>query len=90
MQHPATAMNEGFTKPELVLSSIAILAFVGALLICTQPTIPYFWTKLASFTAAGAICVLLSRHRLAIVLATVGFIIFRLIIWGVFHLLRAR
>ena len=83
-------MNEdsNLSKPEMALAFIAILSFVGAILICTQPSIPYFWTKLLSFAGVGVICVLLSRHRLAVILATVGFVVLRLIIWGAFHLLR--
>ena len=72
-------MKEDITKPQLALMAIAIFAFVGAVLVCTEPTIPYFWIKLTCFAGVGGLCLLFSQHRLAVVLAAILFIASRLI-----------
>jgi hypothetical protein len=85
-----TAMNTEMTKLDMALAIIGILAFVCAILVCTEPAIPYFWTKLASFAGVGVLCVVFSSNKLAVILATVLFIVLRLIFWFFLSLLRAR
>ena len=88
LQHSTTAVDKDITTWDILITVIGILASVGAILLCTEPTIRYFWTKLASFAGVAILCVLCSRHRLGVILAIVMFVVLRLMIWGLLFVLR--
>jgi hypothetical protein len=85
---PSNVKNEDISKWEIALAVVAIFASVGAILICSEPPIHYFWLKLAGFAGVAVICILCSRHKLGVVLAIAGFIGLRLIIWALISLLK--